>query len=72
MFGNNIAKSQICEVMNGEELKILREKYNLTQKEVAEAIETDVSRISEWENNRFKISKSYQKLLTSFFDKFKK
>lgn len=57
--------------MNGEELKILRKEKGLTQKEVAEYVGTNVSRISEWENGRFEISKSYQKLLESFFEKLK-
>lgn len=53
--------------MSGQELKELRKKYNLTQKEVAEAIGTDDTRISEWENDKSSISKSYQKLLENYF-----
>lgn len=56
-------------IVTGQELKELRKKYSLTQKEIAESIGTDVSRISEWENDKFKISNSYQKLLEAFFEK---
>jgi DNA-binding transcriptional regulator YiaG len=56
--------------MTGKELKILREQFKKTQKEVADTIGTDVTRISEWENEKHKISKVYQKLLKDFFAKF--
>jgi transcriptional regulator with XRE-family HTH domain len=55
--------------MTGQELKLLRQKYNLTQKEVAEAIGTNYNRISEWELGKFKISKAYQLLLEAYFKK---
>jgi transcriptional regulator with XRE-family HTH domain len=56
--------------MTGQELKLLRQKHNLTQKEVAEAIGTNFNRISEWELGKFKISKAYQILLETYFKKF--
>lgn len=56
--------------MNGQELKQLRLKYNLTQKQVAEGIGTDRARISDWERNVVKkINPAYQILIKQFFDK---
>ena len=56
--------------MTGKELKELRKKYNLTQKEVAEGINASQVRISQWENNVYTISKAYQLLLKMYFAKF--
>lgn len=57
--------------MNGKELKSLRISYNLTQKELADAIGANRVRISEWENDKYSISKSYQRLLLQYFEKIK-
>ncbi len=54
--------------MKGTELKILREKHNLTQKELAEKIGTKYPRISDWETGKRKISPAYQKVINSFFE----
>ncbi|EAY24739.1 helix-turn-helix transcriptional regulator [Microscilla marina] len=53
--------------MSGRELKKLRAKNKLTQKQLAEKIEVAQPRISEWERNKFKISKAYRKILNDFF-----
>lgn len=58
--------------MGGEELKVLREKHNLTQIELGEKIGVTQSRISKWENLENKISKIYQKVLTDFFSSLEK
>ena len=49
--------------MDATKLKELRIAKKITQKQLAEKIGTEQSRISDWENGKFKISKSYQKLL---------
>lgn len=54
--------------MNGKELKILREKAQLTQKELSEKIGTLHPRISDWENGKRKISAAYLKILNDFFN----
>ncbi len=56
--------------MTGKKLKELRKKYNLTQREVAEGINANQVRISQWENNVYTISKAYQLLLKMYFAKF--
>lgn len=56
--------------MTGKELKELRGKYNLTQREVAEGINATQVRISQWENDVYTISKAYQTLLKMYFEKF--
>jgi len=56
------------EEFTGEKLKELRKKHNLTQKELAEKIDVAQTKISEWENEKHKISKAYQKLLLLFFN----
>jgi transcriptional regulator with XRE-family HTH domain len=53
--------------MSGEELKKLRTDKKLTQEQFADKLGTTKNRISEWENNKFKISKSYTKLLETLF-----
>lgn len=58
--------------MKGSELKILREKFNLTQQQVADAIGTNVSRVSDWENDKHKMSKAYVTIITSFFSDLEK
>jgi transcriptional regulator with XRE-family HTH domain len=58
--------------MDGQKLKNLREKHNLTQKDLAEAIKCDQARISQWENGKYTISKAYQTLLDMYFDKLEK
>ena len=49
--------------MKAEELKILRKKNNLTQKELAEKLGTKDTVISRWENGRSNISSAYAKLI---------
>lgn len=49
--------------MTGQELKERRLKANLTQKELGEKIGVADTKISEWENNKHKISKAYIRLL---------
>lgn len=49
--------------MKGEELKALRLKANLTQKELAEKIGVSDSRVSEWEHGKYKISNAYVRIL---------
>jgi len=58
--------------MNGQKLKILREKHNLTQTELGNKIGVTQSRISKWENEENTISKIYQKVLKDFFSKKEK
>ncbi len=58
--------------MTGKELKELREKYGLTQKNLAEAVETEQAQISRWENELYGISRAYQKLLKQYFEKYVK
>lgn len=58
-------------LMNGKELKELRKKFNLTQEDVAKGIEAQRTRISDWENERYKISNAYRILLQQFFSKYK-
>lgn len=58
--------------MTGEELKRLREKYDLTQTELAEKINVHQERISKWETGVHKISNSYVFILTNFFESLKK
>ncbi len=58
--------------MTGQELKGLREKYNLTQKDFAEAIQTTQAQISKWENGLHKISRAYQNLIRLSFEKYEK
>lgn len=58
--------------MTGEELKSLRKKHNLTQREVAAGIEAQQTRISDWENGRYTISNAYQILLKQFFAQYEK
>lgn len=53
--------------MKAEELKNYRIVYGLSQLELAEAVGTNRVRISEWENGKHEISKSYERLLTAFF-----
>ncbi len=55
--------------MTGHELKTLREKANLTQKEFAEKIGTLYPRVSDWETGKRKISLAYQKIINDFFGK---
>jgi transcriptional regulator with XRE-family HTH domain len=59
------------EQFTGEKLKELRKKHNLKQQEVADGIGAARERISEWENKKFEISNSYQRLLKLYFDNFK-
>lgn len=54
--------------MTGKELKILRTAKQKTQEEVAKAIGVANTKISEWENEKHKISPAYQKLLKNYFD----
>ncbi|MDX1903791.1 MAG: helix-turn-helix transcriptional regulator [Thermonemataceae bacterium] len=49
--------------MNGQELKTLRKKAGLTQKELAEKLGTSVSVVSKWENGKHAISLAYEKLI---------
>ncbi len=56
----------------GEKLKELRKKHGLKQQEVADGIGSARERISQWENAKHPISKSYQKLLSLFFDNIEK
>lgn len=53
--------------MTGQELKILREKAELTQRELAEKIGTNYARISDWETGKRKISPAYLHILKTFF-----
>lgn len=53
--------------MTGKELKTLREKYNLTQDEVAEALGTVKNRVSEWENGKT-MSNITKKAIEYFFE----
>jgi transcriptional regulator with XRE-family HTH domain len=54
--------------MTGEELKKLRKKAGITQKELALALEIQREMITRWETNGG-ISKVYQKILTDYFKK---
>ena len=54
-------------IMTGEELKKLREKYELTQEELAEALGTIGSRVSEWENGRKNMRVITQKAAKYYF-----
>lgn len=53
--------------MTGQELKELREKANLTQKELAEKLGTTYPRVSDWETGKRKISLAYQRIINIFF-----
>ncbi|HAS43464.1 MAG TPA: hypothetical protein DCS93_23490 [Microscillaceae bacterium] len=52
--------------MTGEELRSLRQKYNLTQDELAEALGTVKNRVSEWENGK-KMGNITKKAIEYFF-----
>ena len=58
-------------IMTGEILKSLRLKAKLTQKELSEALNCDQSRISQWENGKYEISKAYKQLLEMYFKSLK-
>lgn len=49
--------------MTGQQLKELRLKANLTQKELGEKIGVADTRISEWEKGKYKISNAYLRIL---------
>ncbi len=68
LLGFLVTIALLC-AMNNEELKNLRQKYNLTQEEVAESVGTVKQRVSEWENGRKSISPAYQRLLIEYFRK---
>lgn len=53
--------------MTGQELKILRERKGLTQRELAEKVGTNFARISDWETGKRKISNAYVQILKTFF-----
>lgn len=53
--------------MTGEELKILRLRANLTQTKLGQKIGVAYTRVSEWENDKHKISKAYLRLLKGVF-----
>lgn len=53
--------------MTGEELKALREKAGLTQKELADKLGTKRERVSDWENNKRKMSGAYLRILKNSF-----
>lgn len=53
--------------MTGLELKILRKKKGLTQQELANAIGTYKSIISDWERGKHEISNAYKSVLIAFF-----
>lgn len=53
--------------MTGSELKELREKYNLTQGELAEALGTTYMRVSEWENGKKNMRGITQKAIEYYF-----
>lgn len=62
--------SQLCIsliTMTGQELKILRERKGLTQRELAEKVGTNFARISDWETGKRKISNAYVQILKTFF-----
>ena len=51
----------------GADLKELREKFNLTQKEVAELFDTSINSISKLENGHTKIGLEKWKLMKEYF-----
>jgi DNA-binding transcriptional regulator YiaG len=51
-------------VMTGKELKELRIKAGLTQLELAIKLGTYHTIVSDWENEKHKISRLYEKLIT--------
>jgi transcriptional regulator with XRE-family HTH domain len=63
----------MVEIMNGEELKSLRTKYNLSQAELAAKLgyysagEPNRSVISRWENDKVRIGKRAELALTGIF-----
>jgi len=60
-------------LFTGEKLKELRKKHGLKQQEVADGLNVNRTKISEWENGRYKnISNAYQQLLKLFFDRHEK
>jgi DNA-binding transcriptional regulator YiaG len=68
IFGSKYITTHICN-MSGLELKSLREKHNITQIDLAKAINTTQAQISRWENGVHTISSAYLTLLKMFFDK---
>lgn len=69
MFALEYYTYYICSVMNGKELKILRKKNKLTQKELAKEINVFQGVVSGWENDKHKISNAYLTILENFFKK---
>lgn len=55
--------------MKGEELKELRKKYNLTQKDLGKEIGVSDTKISQWENSVHKISNAYVLHLKALFER---
>ena len=68
---DNNTRLRLFVVMDGAELKLLRQKFNLKQQELADKIGTKQQRISEWENGA-NISPVYQRVLSEVFEKLKK
>lgn len=54
--------------MTGEELKILRKKYGYTQKSLAEELDLERVRITEWETGAKPISNITSKMFELFFE----
>ena len=53
--------------MTGEELRELRLRYDLTQDELAEALDTVKNRVSEWENGKRNMRGITQKAAKYYF-----
>ncbi len=64
--------SEEKEQFTGEKLKELRKKYGLTQKELADKIGTEQTRISEWETNTKKINKLTSFAFSKLFEELRK
>jgi len=54
---------------NGEKIRALRQKLNLTQKELAEELGTRQQTISEWETNMYQPRGTSAKLLSIIAEK---
>lgn len=60
------------EEFTGKDLKELRKKYKLTQKELAKNVGTEQSRISEWENEVSIIPNMAKYAFSAFFGSLEK
>lgn len=54
--------------MTGQELKELRLKAGLTQSDLGQKIGVAYTKISQWENDKHKISKAYLRYLKEVFN----